>query len=96
MDIFYNIVGGMQDNGFWVGLSLVWEYGGIQNIDWQEVYFGDGFDVVFWLDNNCYVYVMLQGGNVFYIDWEMGKSCFVKLVYLEGEELCFNWNVVIV
>ncbi len=95
MDIPYNIAGGMQDNGSWVGPSSVWEYGGIQNTDWQEVYFGDGFDVVFRPDNNRYVYAMSQGGNVSYIDRETGKSRFVKPVHPEGEELRFNWNAAI-
>jgi len=95
MDIPYNIAGGMQDNGSWVGPSAVWEYGGIQNTDWQEVYFGDGFDVVFRPDNNRYVYAMSQGGNVSYIDRETGKSRFVKPVHPEGEELRFNWNAAI-
>lgn len=95
MDIPYHIAGGMQDNGSWVGPSAVWEYGGIQNTDWQEVYFGDGFDVVFRPDNNRYVYAMSQGGNVSYIDRETGKSRFVKPVHPEGEELRFNWNAAI-
>ncbi|MEQ8705926.1 MAG: hypothetical protein RIC19_18500 [Phaeodactylibacter sp.] len=95
MDIPYHIAGGMQDNGSWVGPSAVWEYGGIQNTDWQEVYFGDGFDVVFRPDNNRYVYAMSQGGNVSYIDRETGKSRFVKPVHPKGEELRFNWNAAI-
>ncbi len=94
-DIPYHIAGGMQDNGSWVGPSAAWERGGIQNTDWQEVYFGDGFDVVFRPDNNRYVYAMSQGGNVSYIDRETGESRFIKPVHPEGEELRFNWNAAI-
>lgn len=94
-DIPYHIAGGMQDNGSWVGPSAAWERGGIQNTDWQEIYFGDGFDVVFRPDNNRYVYAMSQGGNVSYIDRKTGKSRFVKPVHPEGETLRFNWNAAI-
>lgn len=95
MDYPYNVAGGMQDNGSWVGPSSVWERGGIQNTDWQEVYFGDGFDVVFKPDDNRYVYAMSQGGNVSFIDRETGKSRFVKPVHPDGLQLRFNWNAAI-
>jgi photosystem II stability/assembly factor-like uncharacterized protein len=95
MDVPYNVAGGMQDNGSWVGPSAIWKYGGIRNYDWQEVYFGDGFDVVFRPDDNRYVYAMSQGGNVSYIDRETGKSVFIKPVHPDGEELRFNWNAAI-
>ncbi|HMB60136.1 MAG TPA: hypothetical protein VKN35_09505, partial [Xanthomonadales bacterium] len=42
----YNIYGGLQDNGSWRGPSEVWENGGIRNLHWQEVGFGDGFDTL--------------------------------------------------
>ncbi|MEO5905647.1 MAG: hypothetical protein ABIQ11_02900, partial [Saprospiraceae bacterium] len=42
----YNIYGGMQDNGSWVGPAFVLKAGGIRNSDWRELYFGDGFDVL--------------------------------------------------
>ncbi|HAW78578.1 MAG TPA: hypothetical protein DCX27_01950, partial [Balneola sp.] len=42
----YNIYGGMQDNGSWQGPAYVWRSGGIRNAYWEELYFGDGFDVI--------------------------------------------------
>ena len=42
----YNVYGGMQDNGSWRGPSYVWKTQGIRNSYWQEIAFGDGFDVV--------------------------------------------------
>jgi photosystem II stability/assembly factor-like uncharacterized protein len=91
----YQVGGGMQDNGSWVGPSEVWQSGGIRNHHFQEVAFGDGFDVVFRPDNPRYVYAMSQGGNVSYIDSETGKSNFIKPYHPEGEELRFNWNAAI-
>ena len=43
----YLVGGGMQDNGSWVGPSQGLKSGGITDDDWQEVFFGDGFDMIF-------------------------------------------------
>lgn len=92
MDIPYNVGGGMQDNGSWVGPSQALKRGGITNHDWQEIYFGDGFDVLFKPDNNRYTYAMSQGGNVGLVDRETGASDFIKPIHPDGERLRFNWN----
>ncbi|MCB9264138.1 MAG: hypothetical protein H6558_03835 [Lewinellaceae bacterium] len=95
MDVPYNIGGGLQDNGSWVGPSAAWNWGGLRNHDWQRVGGGDGFDVVFRPGDNRYVYSMYQGGNVSYIDRKTGDSRFIKPVHPDGEELRFNWNAAI-
>ncbi len=92
MDIPYNVAGGMQDNGSWVGPAYVWKSGGIRNGDWQEVLFGDGFDVVINKDDTRYGWGMSQGGNIAYFDKVTGKTQFVKPFHPEGEKLRFNWN----
>ncbi|MEM9848170.1 MAG: hypothetical protein AAF847_09800 [Bacteroidota bacterium] len=96
MEIPYNVAGGMQDNGSWVGPSWAWKSGGIRNNDWQEVYFGDGFDVVFHPKDNRYVYAMSQGGNVGMVDRETGKTTFIKPVNTKDDTpLRFHWNAAI-
>ena len=92
MDFPYHVGGDMQDNGSWVGPSNVWRSGGITNHDWQEVYFGDGFDVLFRPDDNRYVYAMSQGGNVGMVDRETGKTKLIRPLHPEGTWLRFNWN----
>ncbi len=92
MDIPYNVAGGMQDNGSWVGPGYVWKNGGIRNGDWREVMFGDGFDVVINKDNPRYGWAMSQGGNISYFDKETGHNQFVKPYHPDGEELRYNWN----
>ncbi len=92
MGIPYKVGGGMQDNGSWVGPAYVWKRGGIRSNDWQEVFFGDGFDVSFKPDDSRYVYAMSQGGNLGMVDRETGLSKFIKPVHPEGEHLRFNWN----
>ncbi|MGB0864110.1 MAG: WD40/YVTN/BNR-like repeat-containing protein [Saprospiraceae bacterium] len=88
----YNIYGGMQDNGSWIGPSEVWKRGGIRNYDFQEVFFGDGFDVLPRRDNPRYGFAMSQGGNLGYYDRVSGLSQFVRPVHPEDTVLRFNWN----
>lgn len=92
MDIPYNVGGGMQDNGSWVGPAYAWKSGGITVADWQEVRFGDGFDIMFKPNNNRYVYAASQGGSVGLVDRKTGGSQYVKPVHPDGEFLRFNWN----
>lgn len=92
MDFPYNVGGGMQDNGSWVGPSQALKSGGITNHDWQEVFFGDGFDLSFKPDDNRYVYAMSQGGNMGLVDRKTGATNFLKPLHPEGDTLRFNWN----
>ncbi|MBK6931418.1 MAG: hypothetical protein IPH12_11330 [Saprospirales bacterium] len=91
-DMPYNIYGGLQDNGSWVGPSAVWRSGGIRNSDWQEVLFGDGFDVSPRPDNSRYCYAMSQGGELNYIDRKTGHALYLKPLHPDGENLRWNWN----
>ena len=92
MEIPYNVAGGMQDNGSWIGPAYSWQWGGIRNEHWQEIFFGDGFDVAMRPDNNRYAYAMSQGGNLGYVDRETGKMTFIKPTHPDGEELRYHWN----
>ncbi len=94
-DFPFNIYGGMQDNGSWVGPSAVLKNGGIRNYDWHELYFGDGFDVVPFPDDSRYGYAMSQGGNVSFYDRETGHNKFCKPVRPDTVDLRFNWNAAI-
>lgn len=95
MRIPYNVYGGMQDNGSWQGPAYVWRQGGIRNSYFEELYFGDGFDVVVDSSDARYAYAMSQRGNVGRVDLETGHSKFSQPVHPEGEELRFNWNAAI-
>lgn len=95
MDIPYNVYGGMQDNGSWQGPAYVLRSGGIRNSYWEELYFGDGFDVVVDPSNPRYAYAMSQQGNVGRVDLETGFSRFIRPIHPDGEDLRFNWNAAI-
>ncbi|MDT8320287.1 MAG: hypothetical protein RQ826_07145 [Xanthomonadales bacterium] len=89
----YNIYGGLQDNGSWRGPSEVWENGGIRNLHWQEVGFGDGFDTLPDPENSRRGYVMSQGGFLSRWNLDTGELRLIRPAPGEAEtELRFNWN----
>jgi len=92
----YNVYGGMQDNGSWRGPAYVWKAQGIRNSYWQEIAFGDGFDVVPDRDDSRYGYAMSQQGNVSRYDWQTGNNYGVKPNHPDPNVfLRFNWNAAI-
>ena len=95
MDWPYNVYGGMQDNGSWKGPAYIWRAGGIRNSYWEELFFGDGFDVVPHPANSRYGYAMSQQGNVGRYDLLTGHTQLIKPVHPEGKYLRFNWNAAI-
>ncbi len=89
----YNVYGGMQDNGSWRGPAYVWRAQGIRNSYWQEIAFGDGFDVVPDLDDNQFGYAMSQQGFVSRYDWKTGNNYIVRPTPPDADtKLRFNWN----
>tara|TARA_R110002012_G_scaffold322108_1_gene555928 strand:+ start:42537 stop:45674 length:3138 start_codon:yes stop_codon:yes gene_type:complete len=89
----YNVYGGMQDNGSWRGPAYVWKAQGIRNSYWQEIAFGDGFDVVPDLEDSRYGYAMSQQGNVSRYDHITGNNYVVKPTAPDADtKLRFNWN----
>jgi photosystem II stability/assembly factor-like uncharacterized protein len=92
----YNVYGGLQDNGSWRGPGYVWRSGGIRNEYWQEVMFGDGFDVMPDPDDARYGYAMSQGGNVGRYDYETGATYSIKPTSPDLDtKLRFHWNAAI-
>ena len=92
----YNVYGGMQDNGSWRGPAYVWRAQGIRNSYWQEISFGDGFDVVPDPDNNRHGWSMSQQGFVSYYDWQTGNNFTVRPTHPDPDtRLRFNWNAAI-
>ncbi len=88
---YYNVYGGLQDNGSWLGPSN--SPGGIKNKDWVPTGFGDGFWVIpDWSDPD-YVYWEWQGGNMGRYNRKNNENKDIKPQPLKGEDkLRFNWN----
>ncbi len=89
----YNVYGGMQDNGSWRGPAYVWKAQGIRNSYWQEIAFGDGFDVLPDKDDSRFGYAMSQQGNVSRYDHITGNNYIVRPTPPDANtKLRFNWN----
>ncbi|MBN4046947.1 hypothetical protein JYU05_00205 [bacterium AH-315-P13] len=89
----YNVYGGMQDNGSWRGPAYVLRAQGIRNSYWQEISFGDGFDVVPDKDDSRYGWTMSQQGFVSRYDWKTGNNYIVRPTHPDADvKLRFNWN----
>jgi len=89
----YNVYGGLQDNGSWRGPSEVWTNGGILNLHWLEVGFGDGFDTLPDPDNSRSGYGMYQGGNLYRWNLDTGEQRLIKPDPPNADtELRFSWN----
>ena len=92
----YNVYGGMQDNGSWRGPAYVWKAQGIRNDYWQEISFGDGFDVIPDRDDSQYGWSMSQQGYVSRYDHITGNNYTVRPTHPDPNvKLRFNWNAAI-
>ena len=92
----YNVMGGMQDNGSWRGPAYTWMSGGIKNYYWDNLWGGDGFDVMPDKDDASWVYAMSQGGSVGRYNVKTGESWYVKPPAPDLKTtLRFNWNAAI-
>jgi photosystem II stability/assembly factor-like uncharacterized protein len=88
----YNVFGGLQDNGNWMGPSR--KSGGISNADWKLIGpQGDGFVVVADPLDDDYIYAESQGGNIGRYHLVTDQTKDIK-PFARGEEekLRFNWN----
>jgi len=89
----YNVYGGMQDNGSWAGPAYVWKSQGIRNNYWQEISFGDGFDVLPDPINSRFGISTAQQGSAGIYDRETGYFEIVRPTAPSLDiELRFNWN----
>jgi len=90
----YNVYGGLQDNGSWVGPSR--SVNGIENSDWNYVGFGDGFSVFPDKGNHDIVYFQYQGGNYYRRYISTGEEKLIKpFKEKTTEDLRFNWDAAI-
>ncbi|MBI2257819.1 MAG: hypothetical protein HYU67_02860 [Flavobacteriia bacterium] len=88
----YNVYGGLQDNGSWVGPSD--SPGGIEAGDWVSVGYGDGFRVYPNLNNSDLIYSEMQSGEGIWRYDKKNKTIKNIKPFPEKEEvkLRFNWN----
>lgn len=92
----YNIYGGTQDNGVWMGPSTYregssWENTG--NYPYERIMGGDGFNVEIDNRDNTTVYTGYQFGHYFRFNKNGGKKTKITPKHKLGERpLRFNWE----
>ncbi|MFY0591099.1 VPS10 domain-containing protein [Roseivirga sp.] len=92
METPYNVMGGMQDNGAWLGPSQLLKQGGIRNGFWERIVGGDGFDVVPDPLDTRYGYSLSQGANIQRYDRKTGQMVGIRPEHPDGEQIRWNWN----
>ena len=87
----FNVYGGLQDNGSWMGPSR--KAGGIGNNDWTNVYGGDGFYAFRHPLKEDVIFAEYQGGNLVRYNKKTGQAKSIAPYRGAGEEeLRYNWN----
>jgi photosystem II stability/assembly factor-like uncharacterized protein len=87
----YNVYGGLQDNGSWMGPSQ--SVNGVESKDWRNVGFGDGFHTYPDPLDKDIVYSEFQGGNVLRYHKATGEIKAIRPYPKQGEpKYRFNWN----
>jgi photosystem II stability/assembly factor-like uncharacterized protein len=87
----YNVYGGLQDNGTWMGPSRATD--GIANRHWRNIDGGDGFWAFSDPSDADYAYAEYQGGMISRFRKSTGEAKDIKPLPRSGEpEFRFNWN----
>lgn len=97
----YNVYGGLQDNGTWVGPSNSLHSAGILKRHWKGLSYGDGYFAEPIPGNEYMIYTNLQGGVPFLVDSRFGNvqtiHPYPKIVgsagdAIENHKYRFNWD----
>ena len=91
MAVPYNVYGGLQDNGTWMGPSQSSD--GIGNRHWKNIDGGDGFWAFSDPADADYAYAEYQGGKISRYRKSTGESRDIRPLPRTGEpDFRFNWN----
>ncbi|HCR54725.1 MAG TPA: hypothetical protein DIW27_09930, partial [Cytophagales bacterium] len=97
----YNVYGGLQDNGTWVGPSNSLVEAGIMKRHWTGLAGGDGYYAVPIPGQEHEIYANLQGGVIFHVDTKLGNvrniHPYPKITGSAGDAIDqhkyrFNWD----
>lgn len=97
----YNVYGGLQDNGTWVGPSNSLVSAGIMKRHWTGLAGGDGYYAVPIPGSENEIYANLQGGVIFHVDTKLGNvrniHPYPKITGSAGDAIDkhkyrFNWD----
>jgi len=92
----YNVYGGLQDNGVWVGAhnareNRSWQQQG--QYPWESIMGGDGMQIQIDSRDSDIVYTGFQFGNYYRINRETGERAYIQPKHELGESpYRFNWQ----
>lgn len=92
MAVPFNVYGGVQDSGSWMGPSTSWDDRGIVNAHWRRVNGADGFATMVDFSNPRFGYTTSQNGNLLRFDKVTMERRGIRPTGPEGTELRWNWN----
>lgn len=93
MKIPYNVYGGLQDNGSWMGPSKVVGGRGVENRHWRNIGRGDGFHAFPDPTDPDIVYSEWQGGRLVRLNLRTMEMKEIQPYPKKGEpKYRFNWN----
>jgi photosystem II stability/assembly factor-like uncharacterized protein len=88
----YRVVGGLQDNGAWIGPSLSTSGSGPINEDWMVVGGGDGFQAAVDSSDSDLFYFESQDGAIERHNLRTGQEAGIRPNRVPGKKFRFNWN----
>jgi photosystem II stability/assembly factor-like uncharacterized protein len=87
----YNVYGGLQDNGTWIGPSRA--VGGVANRHWRNIGYGDGFWAFSDPTDPDSAYVEYQGGHISRVRKSTDEQKEIRpLPGADDPDFRFNWN----
>ena len=88
----YRVIGGLQDNGTWVGPSRTRWREGIGMHDWVTIYGGDGFGAASDPVEPWIVFATSQNGALGMVDMRNGEQQRIARQTPRGGQAKFNWD----
>ena len=90
MAVPFNVYGGLERNGSWVGSAYGWAEGGARNRDWMELGSDDGFTILVDPVEASRGYAVAPGGDLVRFDIRTGERKAIRPWAPDIAELRFN------
>ncbi len=90
MAVPFNVYGGLERNGSWVGSAYGWAEGGARNRDWMELGSDDGFTILVDPVEASRGYAVAPGGDLVRFDIRTGERKAIRPWAPDVAELRFN------
>ena len=78
MEVPFNVYGGLERNGSWMGPAYGWEEGGVRNRDWTELGSDDGFRILADPSEASHGYAVTQGGGLVRFNLQTGERKHIR------------------